>query len=164
MNIFDEEVVALINAFNAAGLRYILIGGFAVNMHGHWRATGDVDVWMEEGPDNRRALRTAMHLAGYGDMPEMERMQFVAGWTGFRLNSGFTLDLMTNLKGFTEEDFAACYDRSIVDAIDDLPVRYLHRDDLLRAKQAAGRPKDLSDILALEALWGKQETGSENKA
>jgi hypothetical protein len=157
VNIFDEEVIALLKAFEEAGLRYILIGGFAVNMHGHWRATGDVDVWVEESPENRRALRAAMRIAGYGDMEEMERMQFVAGWTGFRLNSGFTLDLMTSIKGFAAEDFPACYERSVIDKVDDLTIRYFHRDDLLHAKKAAGRPKDVQDIIALNDLYGEEE-------
>lgn len=161
MDIFDEEVVALLKAFNEAGLRYILIGGFAVNMHGHWRATGDVDVWIEETPENRRALRAAIRIAGYGDMAEIERMQFVAGWSGFRLNSGFTLDLMTDLKGFTTGEFGACHARSVEDPVGELPVRYLNRDDLLHAKRAANRPKDLQDIIALEELW--REDGSSAK-
>ncbi len=160
MDIFDDEVNALLNAFEGVGLRYILIGGFAVNMHGHRRATGDMDVWLEETPDNRRALRAALRVAGYGDLEMMERMQFVPGWTEFRLNSGLRLDLMTTLKGFAIEEFAACYGRSILNEVDGVPVRYLHRDDLLRAKRVAGRNKDLGDIDFLEGT-GAASTGSD---
>lgn len=146
MDIFDEEVRGLLSAFGEAELRYMLVGGFAVNMHGHRRATGDIDVWFKETSENRRALRKALHIAGYGDLDVIERLEFIPGWTTFRLNSGLELDLMTSLSGFAHDAFDECYARSVVDVVHDVEVRYLHRDDLLRAKRIAGRNKDLGDI------------------
>jgi len=132
MDIFDEEVTGLLRAFAEAGLRYLLVGGFAVNMHGHRRATGNVDVWMEETPTNRKALRAALRIAGYGDLELMISFP--------RLDSG--LDQVERL-GIV---FVRLYQRAVVDKVHDVDVRYLHLDDLLRAKRASGRNKDLGDL------------------
>jgi len=44
MDIYDDEILATWARFYEKGLRYIMVGGFAINLHGHLRTTGDVDI------------------------------------------------------------------------------------------------------------------------
>lgn len=53
MDIYDEEIVEVWRAFKN-NLHYIMVGGFAVNLHGFNRTTGDLDIWIKDEPPNRR--------------------------------------------------------------------------------------------------------------
>ncbi len=65
-----------------------MVGGYATNLHGFQRYTGDIDIWIEETPENRRRLRAAFLECGMGDYYMMDKIQFVPGWTDFRLKNG----------------------------------------------------------------------------
>jgi len=51
-------------------------------------ATGDIDIWIEDKPENRQRLRQAFIACGMGDYYMLETMQFVPGWTDFNLMNG----------------------------------------------------------------------------
>ncbi len=163
MYIFSDDVLDVLGAFEEAGVRYILVGGMAVNLHGHNRYTGDMDVWLEDTLANRRALRAAFKAAGYGDLEPLERIPFVPGWTSIRMNSGIEMDLMGSISGLRAEDFAECYDTAERKLLRGRPVRFLNLEKLLLAKQAVARPKDLQDIIALDELWGRSPDPSQNE-
>ena len=57
----------------------IMVGGFAINLHGYSRATKDIDIWLEDTLENRKKLRKALNEQGSGDYEPIERMQFVPG-------------------------------------------------------------------------------------
>jgi hypothetical protein len=73
------------------------------------------------------------------------------------LLSGFELDIMSYMKGFEQEKFDACYEVSPVAYIYEIPVHFLHINQLIEAKKASAREKDLIDVLALEKI--KTESG-----
>jgi len=56
MDILDEDLISFWNSFAASDVLYIMVGGFAVNMHGYLRATQDVDIWIKDEPTNRENL------------------------------------------------------------------------------------------------------------
>ena len=53
-----EQIVAIWKYFFQFNVKYITIGGFAVNFHGYNRSTGDIDILLEDTPENRYKLRT----------------------------------------------------------------------------------------------------------
>jgi hypothetical protein len=61
--------------------------------------------------------------------------------------SPVSIDLMTEAKGL---DFETAFQHAEMHELDELTVRVIHLDDLLKAKKAAGRAKDLNDIEHLE--------------
>lgn len=81
MDIFDEEILSFWECLNKVHVAYIMIGGYAMNLHGYQRFTGDMDIWIEDTPINRQNLRRAFQNCNMGDFPMIETMQFVAGWT-----------------------------------------------------------------------------------
>jgi len=109
MDLFDEEILALFNSLKKNSVDYILVGGFATVLNGYSRLTHDIDIWIKDTKENRRSLRSCLKEIGLPDMPEIETIDFVPGWSGINLPSGFALDVMTHLSGFTKEDFNECY-------------------------------------------------------
>ena len=76
MDIFDQEVVHFWKALEEEKVRYVMVGGYATNLHGYQRYTGDMDIWIEDSIENRKALRYAFKKYGMGDFDMIERMQF----------------------------------------------------------------------------------------
>lgn len=75
MDIFDEEIVKFWKALTANKVRYMMVGGYAVNLHGHQRFTGDLDIWIDDTRANRGKLRKAFNDCGMGDYYMLETMQ-----------------------------------------------------------------------------------------
>ena len=152
MDIFDEDILGLWNCLHRNDVRYIMIGGFATNLHGYNRSTNDIDIWIEDTPENRKRLRKSLKEQGSGDYEPIETMDFIPGWTDFQLNMGFKLDIMVAVKGLEIIGFEECFNYSILAEIEEVPVRFLHYNHLIICKKASGRPKDLLDIEELEKI------------
>jgi hypothetical protein len=152
MDILDEEILDLWRSLNKHNTEYIMVGGFATNLHGFARITADVDLWIKDTPENRRSLRTALKDIELGDFKELETTQLIPGWTTISLNSGVELDIMTSLKGFDQVRFNECYAIAPTALIENIPVKFLHYNQLIEAKKASGRPRDLADIEELEKI------------
>lgn len=152
MDILDEDILSLWRSLNNNDVRYIMIGGFATNLHGYNRATNDIDLWIDDTLQNRKNLRKALKEQGSGDYDVIESMQFVPGWTDFQLNFGFKLDVMTSVKGLENIGFEECYNFAVIAEIEKIQVKFLHFNHLIICKKATGRPKDLLDIEELEKI------------
>lgn len=157
MDIFDEEVLSLWKAFNQNDFQYIMVGGFATNLNGFSRTTADLDVWFKDTLENRASLRRSLEQIELGDFPQVERMDFVRGWSSIRLNSGMDLDLMTYIKGFEQEIFDECFMSASTAIIFEIPIKFLHINHLIASKKACDRPKDRIDVLELERIKAERE-------
>jgi len=155
MDILDEEILNLWKLLHQHNTAYIMVGGFATNLHGFSRTTADIDLWIKDTPENRKNLRNVLKDLDIGDFEAIESIDFVPGWSSISLNSGFELDIMTSLKGFEQISFDECYKIAPEAIIENIPVRFLHLNQLIEAKKASGRPKDLLDIEELEKLRNK---------
>lgn len=161
MDIYNEYVLDFWRACERAGLKYIMVGGFATNLNGYQRVTDDLDIYIEDSKENRLALRKAFNYAGIGDFEPLERLAFIPGWTFFHLNNGFRLDVMTTLKGLDHLAFDDCYNVAVEAEIHDVKIRFLHINHLIASKKAANRPKDQIDVIYLEKI--KQLLDEQNK-
>lgn len=163
MDLFDSAFTGLWKELNNAGVRYILVGGMATNLQGYLRYTGDMDLFIEDTPDNRKRLRIAFKSYSELDLPSLETIQFIPGWVNFPLNNGMQLDIMTSMKG-VEASFAECLALANSYAVEGVPVPVLHINQLIANKKAVGRPKDQLDVINLEKIQQLQrESGAENK-
>jgi len=129
-----------------------MVGGFAVNLNGFVRSTADADIWLEDTLDNRKKFRAVLKSIGVGDYEEIETTQLIPGWSSIMLNSGFELDVMTFMKGFSAERFVECYEIAPAVDLNGIPLRFLHINNLIEEKRALGRPRDLIDIMELEKI------------
>lgn len=134
-----------------AGAAFVVLGGHAVAFHGYPRATKDLDVLVRADPAN--ALRVYRALAAFGaplDSFEVRADDF-ATYDGV-LQIGLPprrIDILNRVAGIAFQEAIAAGDTFEVEGRR-IPVIGL--DALLRNKRAAGRPQDVADVTALEAI------------
>jgi len=153
MDIGERDVQNLLCSFNRHGVRYIVVGGFAVMLHGYPRTTQDLDLWVESGIENRQFLIKALHEVGSMGAELLRDTPLLFGWTSLRFGEGnFELDLGEELVAFRSLDFNDCYQRALPSEFDGVAFRILHLQDLLREKRSTGRLQDLADAERLEKI------------
>lgn len=150
----NEQIIDVWKYLSENNVKYLTIGGFAVNIYGYGRNTGDIDIFIEDTIVNRENLRNAIKQIGLGDFENINTMQFIPGWTDFTLNFNFRLDIMTSVKGLENQSFSSLLEKANVIDINGIPVFFIDYKNLIIAKKAANRPKDLLDIEELEKLNG----------
>ena len=148
----NSQIVEIWKYLAANKVKYLTIGGFAVNIYGYGRNTGDIDIFIEDSVENRKNLREALKQAGIGDFENLSTMQVIPGWTDITLNFNLRLDIMTSVKGFENNTFEELLEKAYITEISDIPVYFIDYENLIIAKKAANRPKDLLDIEELEKL------------
>jgi hypothetical protein len=125
------------------GVRYLLIGGYAVGYYGHLRPTGDMDVWIDLEAENARRVVDALTEFGFGS-PDLTPSLFLKPGRMIRMGvPPLRLEILNEISGV---DFAACYPARVVDTLQEVEVDLISRDDLKKNKAASGRLKDLDDL------------------
>lgn len=114
MDIFDEEILNFWRALQEYNVQYIMVGGYATNLHGYQRFTGDLDIWLKDTLENRKQLRKAFVKCDMRDYPLIETMQFILGWTDFHLNNGLRLDILIEMKGLEGYTFDECLEMASI--------------------------------------------------
>lgn len=156
MDFLDSEILQVWRLLEKHKTIYLIVGGFATTFHGFSRVTQDVDLWIKDTAANRKSLRRVIKELEIGDFEGIETIQFIPGYSSIRLNSGIELDIMTYIKGFDQIQFDECYSVAPTADIEGIPVKFLHINQLIDAKKASGRPKDLMDIEELEKIRNSQ--------
>ena len=144
-NIFNEDFHDFLNALNDQQVKYILVGGFSVIIHGYSRTTGDMDIWVERTKENYQKLEKAFLQFGMPvfDMTE-ENFLNHPQWDVFTFGKPpVAIDIMVKIKGL---DFGDCFNRAIKYNQGDLSVMTIKKEDLISAKRASARSKDLDDL------------------
>jgi len=72
VDIFDEGILNFWKALEEFNVKYIMVGGYATNLHGFQRFTGDLDIWLKDDIENRKALRKAFLKCDMGDYPMID--------------------------------------------------------------------------------------------
>lgn len=145
-NIFNQDFEDFIEVLNQNQVEYILVGGYSVILHGYFRTTGDMDIWVKPTTDNYQKLYKAFINF---EMPvfDMTKEKFLSteSYDVFTFgNPPICIDIITKIKGLEFED---TFKKSEwFEVKEDLKVRSLNLDSLLKAKKAAGRNKDLDDL------------------
>lgn len=141
--LLTDDFREFLRLFNAHGVDYLLVGGYAVGLHGYPRATVDLDVWVQSTVDNAERIVRAVRVFGF-ESPSLEPRLFLNPNNIVRFGvPPFRIELMTSIDGV---DFAACRANSVTFDIDGLAVPVIALSDLKANKRAAGRHKDLADL------------------
>jgi predicted nucleotidyltransferase len=144
-NIFNQDFRDFLRALNEEDVRYILVGGYSVILHGYSRTTGDMDIWVERSVENYELIKNAFQRFGMPvfDMTEMNFLEH-PNWDVFTFgNPPVAIDLMIKVTGL---NFEEVYERSVIFEEDGLQIRTIHKNDLIQAKKNAGRAKDKNDL------------------
>lgn len=141
--LLTDDFREFLRRLDAQRVDYLLIGGYAVALHGYPRATVDLDIWVRVEPDNAARIVAALRDFGF-DSPLLTERLFLQPDQIVRFGvPPFRIALLTSIAGV---DFDAYRGRAVVLPIDGLTVPVISLDDLKINKRAAGRHKDLADL------------------
>ena len=159
MGLYDDVYAA----FEEAGVRYVVVGGMAVVMSGHVRATVDLDVVVDLDPEAARGAMQA--LEGLGLLPRVPIAP--RDFADPDVRRGWIRDKHMQVLSFFDPqhparevdvfvayplDFDMLLAGAVPTRVGDRTVPVASRQHLIEMKQAAGRPRDLDDIQALQRL------------
>ena len=135
-----KEFLRLLNANH---VDYLLVGAYAVGLHGYPRATVDLDVWVNPTPVNAPHVIAALREFGF-DTPTIEPQLFINPRSIVRFGvPPFRIEIMTAIDGVT---YSECWNNRETFDMDGVAVPVISLADLKTNKLAAGRHKDLNDL------------------
>jgi predicted nucleotidyltransferase len=146
---FADDLREFLSLLATNEVAFMLVGGFAVALHGHPRATADVDLWIDSSEAN--VARIARALEAFGFRPTATDLQCLRS-PGKILRMGYPparIELLTTPAGV---EFEPCRARAVGKSLFGVEVPTISLDDLIVNKRATGRAKDALDADELERI------------
>jgi hypothetical protein len=145
--VLNQDFKEFIQSLNDNAVHYLLVGGYAVALHGYPRYTKDLDVWVDSDFENAERVIKALTQFGFGSL-ELKESDFTEPdqvvQLGYPPNR---IDILTSLSGV---EFAECYASRVIAEIDGVSTTFIDLENLKKNKKAVGRHQDLADIENLE--------------
>ncbi len=143
----NQDFVDLLRAFVAHEVRFLIVGAYALALHGRPRATGDLDIWVDATPENARRVMIA--LAAFGaPLEDVSETDFASPGVVVQLGvAPGRIDILTQLTGLS---FGEAWPERLHHPFGEVDVDFIGREPFLRNKRATGRAKDLGDIEGME--------------
>jgi len=135
-----EDFKDFIESLNSNNVEYILIGGWAVGLHGNPRTTKDIDFLVANGSRNIKRLQKALYEFG---APPIDEDHFKIPGNVYRMGRHpMQIDVLSHAIGI---DTAKSLKRAETIIIDNISIKVISFDDLIESKKATGRLQDLAD-------------------
>lgn len=148
-HLFNSDYADMARTLLDAGAEFMLVGGYAVSVHGYPRTTFDIDFWIRPSAGNARKVMEALRAFG-APLREISEKDFDHPDMVVQIGvAPRRIDLLTRIDGVEWEEAAS---RAVTKDIGGLRVPVIGLDDLIRNKRASGRPKDAADAAALEKI------------
>ncbi|MGK0618088.1 nucleotidyltransferase [Meiothermus cerbereus] len=147
MALLTPDFREFLRFLNENRVRYLLVGGYAVGLHGYPRYTKDLDIWVEASQENAERVIKAIEDFGFASL-ELTPQDFLE--PGVFIQIGYPpvrIDLLTQPSGVV---FAECYENREQIEVDGLTIPVIGLEDLRKNKKASGRSQDLADLEKLE--------------
>lgn len=140
---FPQDFSEFLRLLNDHSVEYLLVGGFAVAIHGYPRATSDMNVWVSRSITNAEKIVDCLRVFGF-DLPELDVAVFLKENQVIRMgNAPVRIDILTDIDGVV---FSECVQRSVTEIIGGQQVPVISLNDLKVNKRASGRHKDIADL------------------
>lgn len=141
--VLDQNFKEFIQSLNANGVKYLVVGGFAVAYHGYPRYTKDIDFWIWVSPENASRMLQAIRNFGFGTLGLTEE-DFLNPANVIQIGQEPNrIDLILDLEGM---DFEKCFQLRQEVVFEGTPINFIDLDNLIKSKRLAGRRKDLLDV------------------
>ena len=140
-----EDLKALIESLNRQQVDYLLIGGYALFVHGYHRATTDIDLLVPATLESGARVKAALMMLPDQAAKDLEPEWFAEG-ENIRVADAFLVDIMLNACG---ETYNTLKQYAVTVDLEGVPVRTVNLEGLLRTKQTV-RDKDVADRHILE--------------
>ncbi|NDP28178.1 MAG: hypothetical protein GZ087_12250 [Flavobacterium sp.] len=145
-NLFNIDFLDFLKLLDKHKVYYLLVGGYAVILHGYARSTGDLDLWIKQTPENYTNLKKVYTDFGAPifSIEDFESEKFDVWGIGVEPRK---IEILTKVSGLNfEESIKNC--RWL--ELEKCRVPYIDFEDLIKNKLATGRYKDLADIEQLK--------------
>jgi len=143
----NKDFREFIAALNDNGVRFLVVGGYAVAFHGHPRYTKDIDIWLQPTRENAEQVLLALRQFGFGSL-DLGADDFIQPdmvvQLGYPPNR---IDLLTSLAGV---DFGTCFSGRVTVELEGVQVPFIDIESLKANKRAVGRHQDLADLENLQ--------------
>jgi hypothetical protein len=137
----------ILSGFCEEKVEFLLVGAYALAVHGLPRATGDIDLWIRRSGENARRVARALVIFG-APSSDIDEKELNAPGTVLQIGvAPRRIDILTSIDGVDFDD--AWTDRMEVD-VEGLKVPVIGRRHLVQNKKAVGRPQDLADVAMLD--------------
>jgi predicted nucleotidyltransferase len=145
--VLNKDLREFVGLLNEKGVKYLVIGGYAVAYHGYPRYTKDIDIWVWLNEENAQKILETIKAFGMASMHILVEDLLNPNSViqlGMPPNR---IDILTDLETL---DFEACYAQKEMTNLDGLEIAFLDFDNLIKSKLAAGRPQDKVDAKKLK--------------
>lgn len=156
MDILNDEFLLFLKCAAQHKLRYMLIGGYAVNYYGYIRNTKDMDVWLAPTNENRQAFINTLLCMNYSEkeVTPLYQEDFTIPFIGNIGSDANRIDILTFVHHAISFDLAE-KNKNIFEILPGIFIHLVPYDFLKDIKLRSARPKDLWDIARLEELRNK---------
>jgi predicted nucleotidyltransferase len=152
--LLSTDMTDLLALFRQHNVRYVLVGGHAVNYYGYVRTTQDIDLLVFPSPENARRIMAVLSDFGFGGAGIPRELFERKGGAVHLGTEPNRIDILTSLKGVSNNKIFAC--AQVVD-IDGTTVNIISLEHLVEVKRSSDRPRDLADADELSKI---NNTGS----
>lgn len=141
--LLSPEFLVFLKCLNDEKVEYLLIGGYAVNLYGYARATGDMDVWIAMRQTNAQSIIRALDRFGF-DVDGIDESILIKPRSIIRFGEApMKVEIVTTIGGV---EFDQCRANAVTFDVSGVEVPVIGLADLRINKKASGRPKDLIDL------------------
>lgn len=145
----NEDFRDIVVLFADVAVEFVVVGAYALAFHGSPRASGDIDLYVRPSPENAQRVFSALEqfgapLASHG----VTATDFATPGTVYQIGlPPRRIDVLTKISGI---DFDEAWDTRIDADVEGRTIHIIGRDQLVKNKIAAGRPKDIADVASLK--------------
>jgi len=147
--VINQDFKEFFASLNDQSVEFLIIGGVAYNHYAPPRATKDIDVWVRPTKSNLEALRKAVEAFGF-PITELRVDELLEGQRVLMLGRApYRIDILTQPDGV---EWNEAWEERVPGDYGGVPLSFLGLRQLIQAKLATGRPRDLADVATLKAV------------
>ena len=143
----EGDFLDFVDLCNKHELRYLVIGGYAVSIHGYPRSTKDMDICIELSEANAEKMVLVINDFGFGSLTLTKNDFLVPHYFTQLGYEPIRIDIMNDIDGV---NFAEAWENKKVVRMGEIDFNFIGYNELLKVKAKAGRPQDLADIHKLK--------------
>jgi len=148
----NRDFAEMLSIFTEEGVEYLVVGAYAMAAHGWPRATGDIDLWVRPTRENAERVFRALRRFG-APLFDLALEDLEKADTVFQIGQPpGRIDILSGVSGVAFDD---AWPHRMSTSIEGQVVHVIGFDQLVTNKRAAGRPKDLVDVMRLERMARK---------
>lgn len=159
--ILEKDFEDFLKLLNKHKIDYMVVGGYALALHGKPRHTGDLDIWIDISEKN--AVRLVKVIKEFGmDSLGLSKEDFLK--EGYISQIGYPplrIDILNSIDGVSFNE--ASKEMQTIQTEDNLTIKYIGLNDFLTNKKASGRKQDLADIKEIKKLQNTKQSSKKRK-